>query len=111
MLNRFMTSYLAYHRVRRASAVAVGVSAIVLLALTGGFPPWAWRLFFHALSQFSQLWGQRGLSIVAPFVGLGMLSLTIFILWGVILVAAGWMVRYWWRAHGAQLSMQGDEGD
>lgn len=111
MLNRFMTSYLAYRRVRRVSAVAVGVSAIVLLALTGGFPPWAWRLFFHALSQFSQLWGQRGPGIIAPFVGLGMLSLTIFMLWGVILVAAGWMVRHWWRAHGAQLSLQGDEGD
>ena len=111
MLNRFKTSYLAYRWIRRVSAVVVGVSAIVLLALTGGFPPWAWRLFFHALSQLSLLWGQRGLGIVAPFVGLGLLSLTIFILWGVLLVAAWWMLRHWWRTRGTQLSLQDDEGD
>src|SRR5579859_5795860 len=111
MLNRFKTSYLAYRWIRRVSAVAVGVFAIVLLVLTGGFPPWAWRLFFHALSQFSQLWGQRGLGIVAPFIGLGLLSLTIFILWAAWLAAAGWMVRHWWRARGAQVSLREDEGD
>lgn len=111
MLNRLKTSYLAYHWVRRVSAVAVGISAIVLLALTGGFPPWAWRLFFHALSQFSLLWGQRGLGIIAPFFGLGLLSLTILILWGAWLVAAGWMLQHWWRNRGAQLPVQEDEGD
>ncbi|HEY6542439.1 MAG TPA: hypothetical protein VIZ18_15960, partial [Ktedonobacteraceae bacterium] len=111
MLNRFKTSYLAYRWIRRVSAVAVGVSAIVLLALTGGFPPWAWRLFFQALSQFWLLWRQRGLGIVVPFIGLGLLSLSIFIMWGVLLMAVGWMVRHWWRARGAQVSLQEDEGD
>ena len=111
MLNRFLASYMAYRWFRRLSAVGVGVSAIVLLALTGGFPPRAWRFFFGALSQFSLLWALRGLSIVVPFMGLGLLSLTIFILWGVLLVAAWWMVRHWWRARGAQVSVREDEGD
>jgi serine/threonine protein phosphatase PrpC len=111
MLNRFKASYLAYRWFRRVSAMAVGVFAIVLLALTGGFPPWAWRLFFHALSQFSLLLGQRGPGIVVPFVGLGLLSLTIFILWAALLVTAWWMVRQWWRNRGAQASLQGEDSD
>jgi len=73
--------------------------------LTGGFPPWAWRLFFHVLPQLSLLWRQRGLGIVAPFVGLGLLSLTLFILWGLLLVAAIWMVLHWWRTRSEQVSL------
>ena len=111
MLNRFITSYRASRRVRRVSVLALGVSAIVLLVLTGGFPPWAWRLFFHALSQFSLLWGQRGLGIVAPFIGVALLSLTIFILWALWLVAAGWMALHWWRARGQQAPVQEDEDE
>ena len=110
-MNRFKTSYLAYRWVRRASAIGIGVFAIVLLALTGGFPPWAWRLFFHALSQFSLLLGQRGLSIVIPFIGLGLLSLTIFIVWAALLAIAWWMARQWWRNRGAQVSLQGSDED
>ncbi len=111
MLNRFITSYQASLWVRRLSALAVGVSAIVLLVLAGGFPPWAWRLFFHALSQFSLLWGQRGPGIVAPFIGVTLLSLTIFILWAAWLAAAGWMVLHWWSARGQQVPVQENEDD
>ena len=113
MLNRFKTSYLAYRWFRRASAVAAGVFAIVLLVVTGGFPPWAWRLFFHALSQFSLLWGQRGLGIIAPFIGVSLLSLTIFVLWAAWLAAAGWMALHWWRNRATQVSVpeQENEGD
>jgi serine/threonine protein phosphatase PrpC len=111
MLNRLKASYLASHWVRRVSALAVVVSAIVLLALTGGFPPWAWRLFFHALSQFSLLWGQRGPAIVAPFIGVALLSLTILVLWVAWLAAAGWMALHWWRARSQRISAQEGEDD
>src|ERR1700736_3479584 len=111
MLNRFKASYTAHRWVRLVSGVATGVSAVLLVVLTGGFPPWAWRLFFHALPQLSLLWKQRGLGIVAPFAGLGLLSLTIFVLWGALLVAAGWMALHWWRARGAEVSLQEEEID
>jgi serine/threonine protein phosphatase PrpC len=111
MLNRFKASYTAHGWVRLVSGVATGVSAVLLVELTGGFPPWAWRLFFHALTQLSLLWGQRGMGIVAPFAGLGLLSLTIFVLWGALLVAAGWMALHWWRARGADVSLQEEEID
>ena len=97
---------MAHRWVRRVSGVATGVSAILLLVLTGGFPPWAWRLFFHAVSQLSQLWKLRGPGIVAPFFGVGLLSLTIFVLWGALLAVAGWMAVQWWRARGAEVSLQ-----
>ena len=106
MLDRFKASYAAHRRVRRVSGVALGVSAILLAMLTGGFPPWAWRLFFHTLPQFSQLWRQRGLGIVVPFIGLGLLSLTLFIIWGALVLAAGWMALYWWRARSGQASLE-----
>ncbi len=106
MLNRYKASYMAHRRVRRVSGVAIGVSAILLVVVTGGFPPWAWRLFFHTLPQLALLWGQRGPGIVAPFAGLGLLSLSIFVLWGALLVAAGWMALHWWRARVAGVSLQ-----
>jgi serine/threonine protein phosphatase PrpC len=111
MLNRFKASYTAHRWVRRVSGVATGVSAILLVVLTGGFPPWAWRLFFHALPQLALLWGQRGPGIVAPFVGLGLLSLTIFVLWGTLLVVAGWMALRWWHTRGAEVSLQEEDID
>jgi len=78
----------------------------LLAALTGGFPPWAWRLLFHTLPQLPRLWGQRGLGIVAPLLGLGLLSLTLFILWGLLLVAAAWMALRWWRARDARPALE-----
>ena len=111
MLDRFKASYMAHRRVRRVSGVALGASAILLAVLTGGFPPWAWRLFFQALPQFSQLWKQRGLGVVVPFIGLGLLSLTLFILWGALLLAAGWMALHWWRARNRQASLEGEESN
>lgn len=108
MLNRFKASYTAHRWVRLVSGVATGVSAILLLLVTGGFPPWAWRLLFQAVSQLSLLWKMRGPGIVAPFVGVGLISLTIFVLWGALLVGAGCMARQWWRARGAEVSLQED---
>src|SRR5712692_9394192 len=105
MLDRFKASFTAHSWVRRGSGVALCVSAFLLAALTGGFPPWAWRLLFHALPQLPRLWGQRGPGIVAPLLGLGLLSLTLFILWG-LLAAAAWMALRWWRARDAQPALE-----
>jgi serine/threonine protein phosphatase PrpC len=106
MLNRFNASYTAHSWVRRGSGVALCVSAFLLAALTGGFPPWAWRLLFHALPQLPRLWEQRGPGIVAPLLGLGLLSLTLFILWGMVLAAAAWMALRWWRARDARPALE-----
>src|SRR5260370_10281894 len=106
MLNRFKASYTAHSWVRRGSGVALCVSAFLLAALTGGFPPWAWRLLFHALPQLPRLWGQRGPGILAPLLGLGLRSLTLVILWGLVLAAAAWMALRWWRARDARPALE-----
>src|SRR5260370_4363157 len=106
MLNRFNASYMAHSWVRRGSGLALCVSAFLLAALTGGFPPWAWRLLFHALPQLPRLWGQRGPGIVAPLLGLGLLSLTLFILWGLLLAAAAWRALRWGRARDARPALE-----
>ena len=111
MLNRFKASYTAHRWVRRVSGVAMGVSAVLLFVVTGGFPPWAWRLFFRALPQLALLWEKRGVGIVAPFVGLGLLSLTIFVLWVSLLLALGWMALQWWHTRGADVSLQEEDID
>jgi serine/threonine protein phosphatase PrpC len=111
MLNRFKASYTAHRWVRRVSGVAMGVSAILLVVVTGGFPPWAWRLFFHTLPQLVLLWGQHGPGMVAPFAGLGLLSLTIFVLWVALLVATGWMALRWWQTRGLDDSLQEEDID
>jgi serine/threonine protein phosphatase PrpC len=75
--------------------VGLCLVCIALLAFAGGFPPWAWRFLFQAMSRLPALWVQRGPAIVLPFVGLLLLALTLFVLWGLILLVAALMVRDW----------------
>ena len=98
MLDQFKASYTAHRWIRRFCGALLCVFVILLATLTSGFPPWAWRLLFQVLPQLPRLWQLRGLRILAPLLGLALLSLTIFMLWICVLAACVLIARHWWRA-------------
>ncbi len=98
MLNQFKAAYVAHAWVRRSACIGLCAAGILLASLTGGFPPWAWRFLFQVLSQLGRLWQLHGIGIIPPLFGLTVLALTLFVLWGLILLAVLLIVRHWWRA-------------
>lgn len=107
MLDRFNAVYGASRAVRILACVLLGAAAVLLVSMTGGFPPWAWRFLFATLPQLSTLWAQRGLAILPALLGLVVLSLTLFVLWALILLGAFLILRHWRRARREQRDESG----
>ncbi len=97
MVERYKTAYTESRRVRMLVSLGLFVWGALLYALAGGFPPWAWRFLAHVLSQLPQLWANQGSAIIVPMVGLVLLSLSLFILWALLLFAVYKVVLYWWH--------------
>ena len=95
IIERLKAFYAVHRWVRFATGAGLCMASLVLLATAGGFPPWAWRFLFQVLSQFPRLWTQRGPGVILPLTGLLLLSLTVFALWGLIVLAAIFMARNW----------------
>ena len=97
IIGQFKASYSAYRWVRRTACIGLGMAGIVLLAMAGGFPPWAWRFLFQVVIRLPRLWEQRGTGMILPFLGLLLLALTMIVLWGIIILVAILMARDWLR--------------
>jgi len=97
MIEQLKIAYTQQRRVRVFVSLALLAYAALLYAFSGGFPPWAWRFLLHTLPQVSRLWAIQGSAIVVPLVGLVLLSFSLLILWGILLVVAISIMLYWWR--------------
>src|SRR5450755_630776 len=97
MIEQLKMAYTQQRRVRIFVSLALLAYAALLYGLSGGLPPWAWRFLLHTLPQVSRLWAMQGSAIVVPLVGLVLLSLSLLILWGLLLVIATSIALYWWR--------------
>jgi serine/threonine protein phosphatase PrpC len=97
MIEQLKIAYTQQRRVRIFVSLALLAYAALLYAFSGGFPPWAWRFLLHTLPQVSRLWAMQGSAIVVPMVGLALLSFSLLILWGLLLVVATSIALYWWR--------------
>ena len=95
MIEQLKIAYTQQRRVRIFVSLALLAYAALLYGLSGGFPPWAWRFLLHTLPQVSRLWAMQGSAIVVPLVGLVLLSLSLLILWGLLLVIATSIALYW----------------
>ncbi|HZS75662.1 MAG TPA: protein phosphatase 2C domain-containing protein [Ktedonobacteraceae bacterium] len=111
MLEHYKASYRANPWVRRGTLALLVVASILLASLTGGFPPWAWRLLFRVLPTLSRLWAMRGLAILPALLSLSLLSLTLFVIWTVIVLLALRMALYWWRERELHQSFEDDLQD
>ncbi|MGH2493423.1 MAG: PP2C family protein-serine/threonine phosphatase [Ktedonobacteraceae bacterium] len=85
MLQQFKIAYAFHLWVKALAWLGLLCSAILLLAVSGGFPPPAWVLLAQSLPQIGRLLAAHGLSALASFVGVFLLSLTWGIMWAVLL--------------------------
>jgi serine/threonine protein phosphatase PrpC len=97
MIEQCKTAYIESRRVRTLVSLCLVAAGLLLYGLTGGLPPWAWRFLLRVLPQLPHLWASQGSTIIVPLVGLVLLSLSLLILWTLLLFAAYKVVLYWWH--------------
>jgi serine/threonine protein phosphatase PrpC len=97
MMQRLQTTYSERMWLKLGAFSALIASGVLLYWLSGGFPPWAWRLLWQTMPQLPHLWQLRGSTVVAPLAGLVLLSLSLLIMWMLISVAAVNVGRSWLR--------------
>ena len=97
LLEWLQTAYMTSRWMRIATRVALLLSGILLLWISGGFPPWAWRFLFQVMLQVARLWAVHGLLIVFPLAGLVLLSATLLFAWAAFVLAGIHLVRDWWQ--------------
>jgi serine/threonine protein phosphatase PrpC len=83
--------------IRIAARAGLILGAILLLWVSGGFPPWAWRFLFQVIPQVPRLWAVHGLIIVLPLFGLALLSATLLVAWGALILLSIRVMRGWWQ--------------
>ncbi len=97
LLERLQVAYMTNRWIRMVAPVVLILSAILLLWISGGFPPWAWRFLFQVMPQIPRLWAVHGLFIVLPLFGLALLSATLLVAWGALILVSIYLVRSWWQ--------------
>src|SRR5712691_10266725 len=97
ILERLQATYISNRWIRIAVRAGLLLSAILLLWVSGGFPPWAWRFLFQVIPQISRLWAVHGLFIVLPLFSLALLSATLLVAWGALILVSIRLIRAWWQ--------------
>ena len=97
LLERLQVAYMTNRWIRMAAPAVLILSAILLLWISGGFPPWAWRFLFQVIPQISRLWAVHGLFIVLPLFSLALLSATLLVAWGALILVSIRLIRAWWQ--------------
>jgi serine/threonine protein phosphatase PrpC len=97
ILERLQASYMANRWIRIAAGAGLILSGILLLWVSGGFPPWAWLFLFQVMPQVPRLWAVHGLLMVMPLAGLVLLAATLLVAWSAFILASIRLIRSWWR--------------
>jgi serine/threonine protein phosphatase PrpC len=87
MVQQFKIAYTFHMWVKILAWTGLLSLTILLLAVSGGFPPLAWRVLAHSLPLMGSLLVAHGLSALVSFVGISLLSLTWGAVWTVLLLA------------------------
>ena len=85
MLQQFKIACALHLWVRAIAASGLASIAVLLLAVSGGFPPQAWVLLARSLPLMGRLLVAHGLSALASFTGVTLLSLTWGMAWAMLL--------------------------
>jgi serine/threonine protein phosphatase PrpC len=97
ILEQLHTAYIAHRWMRIAACITLLAGTVLLLYISGGFPPWAWRFLIQVLPQLPRLWAARGLLMLIPLSGLVLLSVTLLLAWVAFAFACIRLVRGWWQ--------------
>lgn len=96
MINILQDAYRNTKWVRMIVGIGLCLYAILLFLLGGGMPPWSWRLLWQIRPTLPQLFAERGAGVIIPLLGLFLLSLTLFLLWITLIVAAVKHIAFSW---------------
>ena len=109
MIEQLKAAYNDNNRVKVAAFVGLLLCAVIFAVLSGGFPPWAWRfLFFSVLPNLPHLMAEQGAAIFLPLLGLILLSLSLLIVWAVIVTLAIKTATQLWQAYHSRQSFNMD---
>jgi len=95
MLEQFKVAYDIHAWLRRAIWGTMGIGAILLLWVSGGFPPRAWLLLAAVIPQVSSLWALHGPTLVLPLALVVIQSFTWVLAWGLLVWGCTASVRHW----------------
>jgi serine/threonine protein phosphatase PrpC len=95
ILQRIAQVYVARRGVRVLCVLGVLSAGGLLALLSGGFPPYAWRLLAQTLPRISALEAAHGPVVLLALAGLILLSLTLLIAWCALLWLCWRMLAYW----------------
>jgi serine/threonine protein phosphatase PrpC len=101
-------AYIHHRWVKIVALLGVLLGSMLLTLFSGGFPPWAWIFLVQVIPHLSVLWATQGAIILLPFTGLCLLSLSIVIMWLVLVVLAGKIVVHLWHDYTARQSFEDD---
>lgn len=96
MLEEFTNIYDIHRWARYATWIVLLSTALLLVRLSGGIPPSAWRLLPGAIQHLPQAWAAHGPGTLFALMGLALLSLVWLLAWGLLLWASlGLLWHYW----------------
>lgn len=98
-MERLKAALVNYWWVRIAAGLGLLIGGIILYTLSGGFPPWAWRFAATVFPQTSRLWAAQGAAVLFPLIGLGLLSLSLLILWLVLVGSLVKLIVFSWQLY------------
>ncbi len=96
-IKQFSIAYDIHLWIRCVSWLGIIGGVLLLLWISGGFPPKAWLLLLQVILQFPHLFNTRGPQIVLSLVAIAALSLTWLALFGALLWAGVAVVWHWGR--------------
>lgn len=95
-------SYETYAWLRYLTWTGLALAGVLLLILSGGFPPRAFLQLWQSIPLLGRLLNLYGVSALFSFVLLAAQALTWFVLWGLWGFVCNSLARYTWRLHRAQ---------
>ena len=101
-LEQFRIAYDIHLWLRYLTCLGLAGGALLLLRVSGGFPPQAWYLLFQAIPRVPHLFATRGPVILLSLLALVVLSLTWLVLWGSLLCAGVAVALQWWHSGNGQ---------
>jgi serine/threonine protein phosphatase PrpC len=108
VIKQYVFAYDLHLWVRCVSWLGIISGVLLLLEISGGFPPMTWLLLLQATPQLPNLFNARGPQIGLSLIALVVLSLTWLVLWGALLGASTAVVVRWGRnksvLHGRQVT-------
>ncbi len=109
MIERLKAAYADNNQFKLAAFAGLLLCAVIFAVLSGGFPPWAWRfLLFNVLPSLPRLQALQGGAVFLPLLGLILLSLSLLIVWAVIVTLMIKIGMQLWQDYRASQNFSAD---